>query len=244
MRYPYVLYGPPHGKSGELSNALRIKTIVSTIAEREPVVTDRPPLSAHPPPAAGRAGTMEARDDSSIIRASLRTPECFAELFDRHAATLHRYVVRRLGPEHAEDVVAEAFTRAFETRHRYEFGRAEALPWLYGITTNIIGVHRRAEVRGLRALARTGEDPVTAAFDDRVAAKVSASATRRRLAAALARLGRGERDVLLLIAWGDLTYEEAARALGIPVGTVRSRLNRGRRKVRAALGDTNPLEEE
>jgi DNA-directed RNA polymerase specialized sigma24 family protein len=191
MRYPYVLYGPPHGKSGELSNALRIKTIVSTIAEREPVVTDRPPLSAHPPPAAGRAGTMEARDDSSIIRASLRTPECFAELFDRHAATLHRYVVRRLGPEHAEDVVAEAFTRAFETRHRYEFGRAEALPWLYGITTNIIGVHRRAEVRGLRALARTGEDPVTAAFDDRVAAKVSASATRRRARRAAAdRLGR------------------------------------------------------
>ncbi len=56
--------------------------------------------------------------------------------------------MRRLGPDHAEDVVAEAFTRAFETRHRYEFGRAEALPWLYGIITNVIGLHRRAEVRG------------------------------------------------------------------------------------------------
>ncbi|GGT22423.1 RNA polymerase sigma factor [Nonomuraea spiralis] len=84
-------------------------------------------------------------------------------LFDRHAAALHRYATRRLGPEHAEDVVAEAFTRAFETRHRYESGRAEALPWLYGITTNVISPHRRAEVRGYRALARTGEDPVIAA---------------------------------------------------------------------------------
>lgn len=67
-------------------------------------------------------------------------------LFDRHAAVLHRYAARRLGPDHAEDVVAEVFTRAFETRHRYEFGCAEALPWLYGITTNVIGLHRRAEV--------------------------------------------------------------------------------------------------
>ncbi|WP_185845085.1 hypothetical protein [Nonomuraea sp. WAC 01424] len=72
------------------------------------------------------------------------------------------------------------------------------MPWLYGITTNVISLHRRAEVRGYRALTRTGEDPVVAAFDDRVAAQVSASATRQRLAAALVKLGRGERDVLLL----------------------------------------------
>ncbi|MEV4569201.1 RNA polymerase sigma factor [Nonomuraea sp. NPDC049419] len=185
---------------------------------------------------------MDDRDDASIIEASLHTPECFAELFDRHAAALHRYVVRRLGPDHAEDVVAETFTRAFETRHRYESGRTQALPWLYGITTNLIGLHRRAEVRGYRALARTGEDPVIAAFDERVAAKVSASSTRQSLAAALAKLGRGERDVLLLIAWGDLTYEETAQALGVPVGTVRSRLSRARRKVAHALGGANPTE--
>ncbi|TDC07128.1 RNA polymerase sigma factor [Nonomuraea longispora] len=184
----------------------------------------------------------DPRNDSSIIEASLSTPECFAVLFDRHAAVLHRYAVRRLGPEHAEDMLAEAFTRAFATRHRYEFGRSEALPWLYGIITNVIGLHRRAEARAYRALARTGEDPVVAAFDERVAAQVSASATRQRLAAALAGLGRGERDVLLLIAWGDLTYEETARALRVPIGTVRSRLSRARRKVAHALGGVNPVE--
>lgn len=181
-------------------------------------------------------------EDSAIIEASLREPERFAELFNRHAAVLHRYVVRRLGPDHAEDVVAETFTRAFEKRRKYAFDRSDALPWLYGITTNIIGTHRRAEVRGYRALARTGEDPVAVAFDERVAARVSASATRERLAAALAKLGRGERDVLLLIAWGDLSYEETAQALGVPIGTVRSRLSRARRKIAHALGGSNPTD--
>ena len=79
---------------------------------------------------------------------------------------------------------------------------------------------------------------------DRVAAGVTAQASRPELASALAALPAKDRDVLLLIAWGDLTYEEVAQALGIPIGTVRSRLNRGRRKVRAALGDTNPMLEE
>ncbi|WP_308250270.1 RNA polymerase sigma factor [Sphaerisporangium fuscum] len=180
--------------------------------------------------------------DSAVIEASLREPERFAELFDRHAAVLHRYVVRRLGPDHAEDVVAEAFTRAFEKRHKYAFDRPDALPWLYGIATNIIGTHRRKEVRGYHALARTGEDPVAVAFDEQVVARVTASATRERLAAALAKLGRGERDVLLLIAWGDLSYEETATALDVPIGTVRSRLSRARRKIAKALGGTNPTD--
>ncbi|TMR36982.1 hypothetical protein ETD85_09500 [Nonomuraea zeae] len=103
-----------------------------------------------------------------MIEQSLRTPECFAELFDRHAAVLHRYAVRRLGPEHAEDVVAETFTRALEQRHRYEMSRSQALPWLFGIVTNVIGSHRRAEVRGYRALVRIGEDPAAVAFNEQV----------------------------------------------------------------------------
>lgn len=211
-------------------------------SERELVLTDPPPPGDRRPSVRGQAGLADCQDDSAIIAASLDVPERFALLFDRHATVLHRYAARRLGPDHAEDVVAEAFTRAFETRHRYEFARTEALPWLYGITTNVIGLHRRAEVRGYQAMARTGEDPVVAAFDERVAARVSASATRQRLAAALAKLGRGERDVLLLIAWGDLTYEETAQALQVPIGTVRSRLSRARRKVAHALGGANPIE--
>jgi RNA polymerase sigma factor (sigma-70 family) len=185
---------------------------------------------------------VDQRDDSSIIEGSLCVPGQFAELYDRHAAVLQRYAVRRLGPVHAEDVVAETFTRAFEKRHGYDLGRPDALPWLYGIATNVIGSHRRAEIRGYLALARTGEDPVAVAFDEQVVSRVSAEATRKRLASALAKLRRGERDVLLLIAWGDLTYEETAQALNVPIGTVRSRLSRARRKVVQALGGVNPAD--
>ena len=73
---------------------------------------------------------------------------------------------------------------------------------------------------------------------DQVAADVTAGAMRGLLAAALAGLSAGDRDVLLLIAWEQLTYDETAHALGIPVGTVRSRLNRARSAVRAALART------
>jgi RNA polymerase sigma factor (sigma-70 family) len=115
-----------------------------------------------------------------------------------------------------------------------------ARPWLYGIAANVIGKYRRAEVRMLRAFARTGADPVTDDYSDRIDSRVSAAAVQRDLAAALAGLPAGDRDVLLLIAWADLSYEETAAALRIPVGTVRPRLNRARRKVRKALGGQDP----
>lgn len=237
---------------------MRISTVVTSLPHDEPVLAG-PPADARAPlradvsapvqpkvPPAFQTAFQTALDgpaqDSAVIEASLAEPERFAELFERHAAVLHRYVVRRLGPDQAEDVVAETFTRAFEKRHKYALDRQDALPWLYGIATNIIGTHRRAETRGYRALARTGEDPVAVAFDERVVARVSASETRRPLAAALAALGKGERDVLLLVSWGDLSYEETAQALNVPIGTVRSRLSRARRKIAHALGGSNPTD--
>jgi len=89
---------------------------------------------------------------------------------------------------------------------------------------------------------RTGVDPVAESFTEHVTARVAAESLQRELAAALARLATADRDVLLLVAWADLTYEEVGRALNIPVGTVRSRLHRARRKVRAAMGGTNPAD--
>jgi RNA polymerase sigma-70 factor (ECF subfamily) len=115
--------------------------------------------------------------------------------------------------------------------------------WLYGIATNVIGRHRRDEVRGLRARSRLGPVRDEGGHADRVDARVSAQGLRGRLAAALAGLPSGERDVLLLVALADLTHEEVAAALDIPYGTVGSRLSRARRKVREALGGTNPMRE-
>jgi RNA polymerase sigma factor (sigma-70 family) len=156
-------------------------------------------------------------------------------LFRRHAPYIQRYVARRLGPDAADDIVAETFLLAFRQREKYDRSRADARPWLYGISTNLIGRHRRAEIRLYRALARTGADPVVEPFTDRVDERVSASSASGQLAAALAKLSADVRDTLLLAAWGDLTYEEIATALGVPVGTVRSRLSRARSKLRQIL---------
>jgi RNA polymerase sigma factor (sigma-70 family) len=173
--------------------------------------------------------------DAALIELSRHEPEEFTELFRRHAPHIQRYVTRRLGPDAADDIVAETFLLAFRHRDRYDQDRADARPWLYGICTNLIGRHRRAEVRQYRALAKTGTDPVTESFTDRVDERVSAGMASREIAAALARLSAELRDTLLLAAWSDLSYEEIATALGVPVGTVRSRLNRARSKLRKTL---------
>jgi RNA polymerase sigma factor (sigma-70 family) len=194
-----------------------------------------------PPRRAEDQGAADARlDDAVLIERSWHEPEAFAALYDRHAAPIHRFAGRRLGDQMADDVVGETFLAAFRRRKRYDLRRVDARPWLYGIAANVIGKHRRAEVRMLRAFARTGADPVAAGHADLVDSRVCAAAVQRDLAAALAGLPAGDRDVLLLIAWADLSYEETAAALGIPVGTVRSRLHRARRKVREALGGQDP----
>jgi RNA polymerase sigma factor (sigma-70 family) len=181
-----------------------------------------------------------ADTDAAVIQLSRREPEQFTVVFRRHAPYIQRYVVRRLGLDAADDIVAETFLLAFRQRDSYDLTRADARPWLYGIATNLIGRHRLAETRLYRALARTGADPVMEPFTDRVDDRVSASAASRRLAVGLARLPKELRDTLLLVAWGDLSYEETATALGVPVGTVRSRVSRARGKLRRALGNTNP----
>ncbi|MDX2547821.1 RNA polymerase sigma factor [Streptomyces sp. WI04-05B] len=179
-------------------------------------------------------------DDARVIADSLAQPELFGELYLRHAGAIHRYAARRLGEDAAEDITADTFLSAFRTRSRYDLTRPNAQPWLYGIAANVIGKQRRTEVRALRALARTGHDAVADAWTDRSDSRVTAQAAQAPLAGALADLSPGDRDVLLLVAWADLNYQEVAEALSIPVGTVRSRLNRARRKVRLALGGMDP----
>jgi RNA polymerase sigma-70 factor (ECF subfamily) len=187
-------------------------------------------------------------DDAALIERSRRDPEAFAGLYDRHAALLHRYAARRLGDVAADDIVADTFHDAFRRRHRYDLTAADARPWLYGIAANLIGKHSRSEARMLRAYARTGTDPVLTATGtrprteeyDQADSRLAARAVRRELAAALAALAPADRDVLLMIAWADLSYAEVAAALRIPVGTVRSRLHRARTRVRVALGGYDP----
>ncbi|PZG37364.1 RNA polymerase subunit sigma-70 [Spongiactinospora gelatinilytica] len=176
-------------------------------------------------------------DDAELIRRSEGDPEQFAALFDRYARQIHRYAARRIGTQAADDIVAETFLAAFRRRGTYDRSVPMARPWLYGIATTLVARHRRQEERMLRAFARTGVDPLPEPEADAVVDRVAALDKERELAGALAALSRGDRDVLLLVAWEDFSYEEVAQALGIPLGTVRSRLHRARRKARATLGE-------
>lgn len=163
-------------------------------------------------------------------------------LYDRYFVEIHRYAAGRLGPQIADDVAAETFLVAFRKRESFDPARGTVRPWLYGIATNLVAQHRRSEMRRLEALQRA---PVTGEADEgheeRVATRLAAAGVQGPLASALSGLPDGDRDVLLLVALADLSYEEVSQTLRIPFGTVGSRLNRVRRKLRAALGGVNPM---
>jgi RNA polymerase sigma-70 factor (ECF subfamily) len=188
----------------------------------------------------------ETECDAEVISRSRDDPNAFEVLYDRYAADIHRYVARRLGAETADDLMAETFVVAFAGRRRYDGSRSNARPWLYGIATNLVAGHRRAEARRLKALARAAapESAPSGGGDqlaEGVAGRVSAAALRPALQAALAGLSARNRDVLLLMAWGGLDHEETGRALGLGAGAVRSRLHRSRQQLRKALGGVDPL---
>jgi RNA polymerase sigma-70 factor (ECF subfamily) len=182
--------------------------------------------------------------DAEAIGDSLREPETFALIFDRYYDQIHGYASRRLGPGVADDVAAETFTVAFAARERYDLSRPDCRPWLYGIASNLVSRHGRAEVRQYRALARAGVHEATDGEADRIASQVDARAHRGPLARALSELSDGDRDVLLLVAWAELTPVQAADALGIPAGTACSRLHRARNRIRTALGRHEEIHQE
>jgi RNA polymerase sigma-70 factor (ECF subfamily) len=178
----------------------------------------------------------ETRSDAELIARASRQPELFGVVFDRHFATIHRYLDRRVGREGADELAGEVFRIAFEQRRRFRPVHQSALPWLYGLATKLLLKHWRGDARAARALARlqaaslNGDGELEAAED-----RLSAAAARLGLLEALAALSPGDRDVVVLVAWEELTYEEVAAALDIPLGTVRSRLNRARRVLRELL---------
>jgi RNA polymerase sigma-70 factor (ECF subfamily) len=180
---------------------------------------------------------VEPDSDAVRIAASLDEPASFGVLFDRHATVLFRYLVRRVGVDDADALLGEVFRVAFEKRATYDCTRPNARPWLYGIATNLLARHRRTEMRRIRATARLrarqgpADDPAEA-----VAASVDAQDLWPRVADALALLPAEERDALLLFVWEELSYQEIAAALDVPVGTVRSRLNRAREHLRELRG--------
>jgi len=177
---------------------------------------------------------MSPPSDAEVIGRSLSEPEAFGLIYDRHAATLLRFLGRRAGSKVAEGLVGELFRVAFERRKAFDASRSSALPWLYGIGSKLLLKHRRGEARRLRASARMAADREAA--DRRAgAAAIEARVLLPRVADAIETLPDDERETLLLFAWEELSYHSVAEALELPIGTVRSRLNRARTRLRELL---------
>ncbi len=178
----------------------------------------------------------QAENDAEIVRRSLHDPEAFSVILRRHGDSVFRFLSARVGAETADRLWADVAYEAFRSRGRFEPERATALPWLYGISANVIGRHRREEARHFARIADAAtplpveDDPSVAAAD-----ALDALALRPQLFALLRALPDHERDTLLLHAWEQLSDLEIAEVLGLAPGTVRSRLSRARARLRAGL---------
>jgi RNA polymerase sigma-70 factor (ECF subfamily) len=139
----------------------------------------------------------------------------------------------------ADVVDSEMFLIAFAWRGRHDMAYAEAGPWLYGIASNLIARHYRAEQRRLQALARVGSTDVSEGYAGQATVRLDAQSRPAALAAALAEISAADRDVLL-VAWADLTSIQARKALGIPAGKARCRLHQARKQIRAASDQVSP----
>ncbi len=171
--------------------------------------------------------------DSDILKRAERTPQAFAEVFDRHADAVESFLRRRLGAQAAEDALSETFLVAFRRRGSFDHTRESARPWLLGIAARVAAKHRVAEARHWRtveAAAARGETTSGGGIDE-ATGQLDAAAAIRALAPRIAALSSKERDTLFLYAWSGLTPEQVAQALKVPVGTVWSRLHRIRRKL-------------
>ena len=173
-----------------------------------------------------------AVSDADVIKSSLADPRCFEALFDHHFRAIFRFLQGRVGVQIAEDLASETFMVAFRRRRSYDLSREDALPWLYGIATNLLREHHRAEERHLRACARMNDEYLSVP-------RQTAEHLDPALSGALLQLSHEERSLILLLAWADLTYEQLADALDVPVGTIRSRVSRVRSKLSALLMPVN-----
>jgi RNA polymerase sigma factor (sigma-70 family) len=170
-------------------------------------------------------------------------PEAFGLLFDEHARAVYNHAFRLTGDwASAEDVVSLTFLAAWRQRGKVEPDRGSLRPWLLGIATNLARNMSRAARRHQAAMSRLPATPPVPDFAEELAGRIDDAGRLRLVHAALRTLRRDEREVIALCVWAGLDYAGTAEALGVPVGTVRSRLSRARAKLRNAAGGTGQVE--
>ena len=166
----------------------------------------------------------------------------FGVLFERHGRRIYNYCFRRTADwALAEDLTSATFFLAWRAHGSTTLEAESALPWLYGIATNVLRNQRRSSRRRRDALARLTIEPLQEPdFAEEALRRIDDECEMRRLLELFSKLPRREQDVIALCDWSGLSYDDAAQALRVPIGTVRSRLSRGRRRLRELAGATGP----
>ena len=164
----------------------------------------------------------------------------FGHLFRRHAQAVFGFCARRTGNlSLAEDLTSITFLEAWRQRDRVpSLEGGNALPWLLAVANNVVRNSRRAQRRYHAFLERLPTPSVVPPAEDHAVARTVTEAALQEALDAISRLSDGEQEVVMLVLWSGLSYEQASTALEVPIGTVQSRLSRARAKLRFALADT------
>lgn len=172
--------------------------------------------------------------DGVTMAASVHDRSRFVVIHDQYAEDIYAYCARRVGHQVAEDLVADVFLTAFKNRAQFNPEEKNARPWLYGIAANLLLKHHRAQTRQLTAYRKASQLAATSTEEDieQVERHLDAARSVALITEFLTALPTDDKEALLLYAWAGLSYPEIARALDIPLGTVRSRIHRARKTLK------------
>lgn len=198
-----------------------------------------------PKPRPPNADARRTNDSVLWYEASRGSPIAFGTLFERHARAVYNHCFRRTGNwSLAEDLTSAVFLEAWRKRRDVLLHDGSLLPWLLGVATNLLRNHKRSLRRHQRALARLPIDRESADDLDDVIGRIEDERQLTVVLALVDKLPRREQEVIALCVWEGLSYEAAAVALQSPVGTIRSRLSRARRRIRELLPSYGHKEDE
>lgn len=182
-------------------------------------------------------GPHRERDDRELWLRSASDPEAFGALFERHAQAVYAFCCWRTGDWSAsEDLTSATFLEAWSHRRSVTLTGTSVLPWLLGVANNLARNSARSRGRHRAAVRRLPPPPSAPSSEDEEMRRLDGGGTPGDAVGILAGLSDPEREIVLLVFWSGLSYEEAAEALGVPIGTVRSRVSRTRAKVQRMLG--------
>jgi RNA polymerase sigma-70 factor (ECF subfamily) len=184
--------------------------------------------------------SLSAASDAELLATAGSQPEAFGELFARHGQAVYAYCARRTGDlDRAEDLTSVVFLEAFRRRRKLRLSSNSAVPLLLGVANNVVRNSSRSVRRYRSALGRIPDPALSISAEDEAIERLDAQEALALAREAISALSRAEQDVILLVWWSELSYADAATALGVPIGTVRSRLARARAKLSHSAPATN-----